>query len=59
MGLFSQVKFYSKGGVGIWVDVLLVVVELSNEFKVVSHEIQFVRLERALKVSLEHCNEQG
>jgi len=57
--LFSQVKFCPKGDVGIWVYVSLVVVELSNEFKVVSHESEFFQLERALKVSLEYCNEQG
>ena len=58
MDLFSQVKFCPKCCVGIWVDVPLVIVESTDEFEVVSHETQFVWLERAFIMSLEHCNEQ-
>ena len=58
MDLFGQVKFCSKCCVGIWVDVLSVILEPGDEFKVVSHKTQLVRLEHAMIMSLEFCNEQ-
>ena len=58
MDLFGQVEFCPKCCVGIWVDVPLVIVEPGDEFEVAGHKTQFVRLERAIIMSLEYPNEQ-